>query len=216
MPPGEAREWGRRFLKGEREKEGGQTTQSEAWVSQRGRPRSSWHAAAAPFLRAERETGGRLGLLLGFTVFSKADKEQSPGPETERSWVSSSWCKQTKKIQKKARTHSDPLPLPGEQAPVCRSPSSSAWTIHGLRVWVELKAWALIFLMKPRHGQHSPVTQEAAAQLMRVRADNTHKGSSLSGKRKQTTVLRHCCLLSKATWTSLRRKGYELGIQWSS
>ena len=74
----------------------------------------------------------------------------------------------------------------------------------------------LIFLMKPRHGQHSPLTQEAVAQLVCVRADDTHKGSSLSGKRKQTTVPTHCSLLSKATWTSLRRKGYELGIQCSS
>ena len=48
------------------------------------RPRSSSHTAGAPSLRAERETGGRLGLLLGLTVFSKTDKEQSPGPEIEQ------------------------------------------------------------------------------------------------------------------------------------
>lgn len=92
------------------------------------RPRSSSHAAGAPFLRADRETGGRLGLLLGLIVFSKTDKEQSPGPEIEQD-LNKFLLVQTNQKDTKAS-----LPLPGEQAPVCHSPNSSSWTIHGLRV----------------------------------------------------------------------------------
>ena len=116
------------------------------------------------------------------------DRKEGRKEEKKRKKEKKKERKKERKIKKKKKEAlwlPSYLPPPlGEEAPVCHSQSSSVWTIHGLRVWVELTAWALLFFMKPRHGEHGPITLQWAAQQVCVSPGNTHKESSLAGGKK--------------------------------